>query len=414
MKIQWRVLIHWITFPVCFTIPSLSFSEEDLSAVIKHIQSSVVTVLPYDKNGEVLNCGTGFFINRDGHMVTNIHVLQGVTSAQIKTVYGRTYTITSILAQDNEAELVLTSVDIPPRLIHPLILSATIPDEGERVIVICSPSDHEQKVSDGTISGISKIPTFGTIMKITTPLSLDRSCGPVLNMRGEIVGLVTFQSPENQNIKFAIHTTRLEKLIPYKDIHHNKWIEGESGAWFSSEEGLCNRGIFYLAVEDYRNALSCFEKAVKINPRYASAHFFTGYSKDALGQYQEAIEAYRQAVRIEPYFVEAHLSLGKVYDRLERYADAVESYKHVARIQPENYEASYKVGTICSMLGRHTEAVKALKQAIRIKPDFAEAHLSLGTVYLNRGDKELALEEYKILKDLNRDAANGLFNLIFK
>lgn len=414
MKIQRWVLILWLAFLVCFAIPSLSFSQEDLSAVVRYIQSSVVAVLPYNKNGELLNQGNGFFINKDGDMVTNIHVLQGATSAQIKTAYGRTYPITRVLAQDNESELILVSVDIPPRLIHPLILSTTIPAEGEQVIVIGGPPGQEQKVSDGTISGVSEVPAFGTIMKITTPLSLDRSCDPVLNMRGEVIGLVTFQSPENQNMKFAIHSKGVEKLIPDKDIHHNRWIEGEAGAWFSSSEGLFNRGIFYLAAEDYRNAISCFEKAVKINPRYAAAHFFTGYSKDALGQYPEAIEAYRQAVRIEPYFVEAHLRLGKIYSRLERYVEAVESYKQVVRIQPENPEASYKVGEICSILGRHTEAVKALKQAIRIKPDFAEAHLCLGIVYLNRGDKEQALEEYKILKDLDSDAANDLFNLIFK
>jgi Flp pilus assembly protein TadD len=53
-------------------------------------------------------------------------------------------------------------------------------------------------------------------------------------------------------------------------------------------------------------------------------------------------------------------------------------------------------------------------QAVRIKPDFAEAHLGLGIVYLNHGDKKLALEEYKILRDLDKDSANGLFNLIYK
>lgn len=58
--------------------------------------------------------------------------------------------------------------------------------------------------------------------------------------------------------------------------------------------------------------------------------------------------------------------------------------------------------------------MEAYRQAIRIRPDFAEAHLSLGIAYLNHGDRERAVEEYKILKDLDRDSASGLFNLIFK
>lgn len=62
--------------------------------------------------------------------------------------------------------------------------------------------------------------------------------------------------------------------------------------------------------------------------------------------------------------------------------------------------------------GRLPEAVEALKRAIQLKPDYAEAHLALGKAYLRLGDKDSALEEYKILKQLNRGWANNLFTLI--
>ena len=60
------------------------------------------------------------------------------------------------------------------------------------------------------------------------------------------------------------------------------------------------------------------------------------------------------------------------------------------------------------------EVIEAYKQAILINPDDADAHFLLGGAYLVVGDKNAALNEYKILKDLNQDMAKNLFDLIYK
>ena len=62
----------------------------------------------------------------------------------------------------------------------------------------------------------------------------------------------------------------------------------------------------------------------------------------------------------------------------------------------------------------YKEAIEACKQAIRFKPDDAEAHYILVIVYLQLNDRGSALEEYKILKTLNPEMANKLFNLIYE
>ena len=53
-------------------------------------------------------------------------------------------------------------------------------------------------------------------------------------------------------------------------------------------------------------------------------------------------------------------------------------------------------------------------QAIRIDPDYADAHYNLGISYFITGERGSALEQYKILKDLDREQASELFNLIYK
>jgi len=67
-----------------------------------------------------------------------------------------------------------------------------------------------------------------------------------------------------------------------------------------------------------------------------------------------------------------------------------------------------------SQLEDYEKAIEAFKQAIRIQPDYIYAHYNLGMVFLVQGDRNSALDEYKILKDLDQDIADRLFDLIYK
>ena len=116
-------------------------------------------------------------------------------------------------------------------------------------------------------------------------------------------------------------------------------------------------------------------------------------------------------------------------------SEAVSRYKQAIQANPNNAEAHNNLGIAYGELRRYTEAIAAYKQAIRIKPDYARAHYNLGVAYLSEYNtylrlrnigvssrllqdaadyRDLALEEYKILKDLDKELANRLFNRIYK
>jgi len=63
-------------------------------------------------------------------------------------------------------------------------------------------------------------------------------------------------------------------------------------------------------------------------------------------------------------------------------------------------------------LGRYLDAFDAYKKAIQIQPDFVLAHFFLGLIYLETGDRNRALAEYNILKDLDQNYANDLLKMI--
>jgi tetratricopeptide (TPR) repeat protein len=209
-------------------------------------------------------------------------------------------------------------------------------------------------------------------------------------------------------------------------------------------EPYCNLGTAYGNLGHYQEAIEAFKQAIRIKPDYVEAHYNLGFTYFKLGRYQEAIEAFKQAIRIKPDYAEAYNTLGAAYGKLGHYQEEIEAYKQAIKIKPDLAEAHNNLGTAYLKLGRYQEAIEAYKQAVRTKPDYdnlgnayfklghyqdaieaykqairikpddAEAHYLLGITYLIIGDKDSALEEYKILKTLDVELAKELFNLINK
>jgi tetratricopeptide (TPR) repeat protein len=175
-----------------------------------------------------------------------------------------------------------------------------------------------------------------------------------------------------------------------------------------------NLGVAYTKLGQIQDAIESFKQTIRINPDYAEAHYFLGVSYSSLGRHQEAIEIYKQAIRINPDYADACFCLGIAYGLLGQQQDAIESFKQAIRIKPDYDEAHYFLGVCYSSLRRFGDAIEAYKQAIRFKPDDAKAHYDLGLAYLRSSDKGSAFEEYKILKTLDVEMANKLFNLIYK
>ena len=450
MNNKTKHLAKLFLFLLSFSLYSFASAQENLPAIIKKISPSVVSVITYDEKGELSGQGSGFFINQQGAVITNRHVLEGSGRAEIKTASGKSYPLEAILAEDKEVDLIRFSVKIPAQEAIPLSISKSVPEVGEKVIVIGNPLGLEKTVSDGIVSAVRDIPGFGKILQITAPISPGSSGSPVVNMKGEVLGVATFQSVEGQNLNFALPGERIEKLKPSKARTVAEWNAKAQEGVMPEAEGLLEKGKSYLWAGDYEKAITYFEKAVRENPLSTDTnlYFFLGFTYAMLQRYQEAMEAYKEAIRLKPNYAEAHYNLGLAYGNLGRYQEAVEAYKQSIRVKPDdavayinmgtaygglgrnqeameaykqairlkpNYaEAHYGLGLAYGNLGRYQEAVKACKEAIRLKPDLADAHYNLGVAYLFLGDKALALEEYKLLKDLDKGKAIELFNLIYK
>jgi tetratricopeptide (TPR) repeat protein len=164
----------------------------------------------------------------------------------------------------------------------------------------------------------------------------------------------------------------------------------------------------------YQQAVDAYQQAIKIRSDYAEAYYGLGYAYRKLGMYHKAIEAYKQVTKINPDYFNAYLGLGYTYNKLGMHREAVEAYKQATKIKPDNAAAHYSVGYSYGKLAMWHEAMEAFKQTIKQNPEHVDAHYDLGYGYLFTGDKESALKEYEILKDLNPQRANELLRDINK
>ena len=124
---------------------------------------------------------------------------------------------------------------------------------------------------------------------MTAPISPGSSGSPVINMKGEVMGVATFFIVAGQNLNFAIPGERIAKLTKGQGKTLSEHEEGRMKEWLASAEGLYTIGLRFLWAEDYEKALPYLIETVKRNPGHAQAYFQIGYCLARLGQYKEAI-----------------------------------------------------------------------------------------------------------------------------
>src|SRR6266478_5909710 len=203
-------LAIWL-IAVLFIISPPASSQDILPELVRRIKPSAVAIETYDARGEKLSRGSGFFIDTD-RIVTNRHVIEGAIKAEVHSSTGNVYPVKGVLAVDAEGDIALLKIEAPPNQIRPLALERTSPQEGESVLVIGNPFGLEGSVTNGIVSAVRDIPTFGRIIQITAPISPGSSGSPVVNMRGQVIGVATLQITGGQSVNFAIPSERVSQL----------------------------------------------------------------------------------------------------------------------------------------------------------------------------------------------------------
>jgi len=394
----------WLLFLLVGFVPQVQ-TQDPLPDLVRRIKPSAVAIETYDVRGEKLSRGSGFFIDTD-RVVTNRHVIDNAYRAEIHSYNGSIYPVKGVIAVDAEGDIALLKVDTPPNQVRPLLLGRTSPQEGESVVVIGNPFGLEGSVTNGIVSAVRDIPTFGRIIQITAPISPGSSGSPVVNMQGQVIGVATLQITGGQSINFAIPSERISQLQSGTLLSLADLVTATSKNKRAKAVQFFRDGLSFLSKDDCERALPYFEKAVESDGNYAEAWAQSGFCREKLGRHSEAIEASKKAVSLRPS-AESYFNIGLASYYLKNYREAAENYRQAIRLDPYNAaDAHYALGLVYRDWGRPEEEIQAYKQAIRLKPDYVSAFERLGSRYLRSKKYPEAIETFKQLVALKPGDAN--------
>ncbi|MEZ6136301.1 MAG: trypsin-like peptidase domain-containing protein [Pirellulaceae bacterium] len=192
--------------------------------------------------------GSGFVLDRNGMIITNHHVIDGAREISVSLYDGRTLPAV-LVGQDPDTDIAILKIDAPPEQLEPVTWGNSQQLRvGQRIYAIGNPFGLERTMSTGMISSLNRqIPssenrTMRALIQIDAALNQGNSGGPLLNTRGELIGMNTAimsNNGDSAGVGFAIASSTLQRIVPQL-IKNGRVIRPTIGITrvYETDEGL--------------------------------------------------------------------------------------------------------------------------------------------------------------------------------
>jgi S1-C subfamily serine protease len=193
---------------------------ERVGPSVVHITTRVVTMSFFFGPSASEGTGSGFVWDRDGHIVTNYHVIENAESIEVKlsddeVVQAR------VVGADPQNDLAVLQIDVPADALNPLTPGASDSLRvGQRAIAIGNPFGLDRTLTTGVVSALGRpLQTdqdnyIFNVIQTDAAINPGNSGGPLLNSRGEVIGVNTAVRQDAQGIGFAIPIDTVKRVVP--------------------------------------------------------------------------------------------------------------------------------------------------------------------------------------------------------
>jgi tetratricopeptide (TPR) repeat protein len=143
---------------------------------------------------------------------------------------------------------------------------------------------------------------------------------------------------------------------------------------------------------DYPQAIRQYERAIELNPNYATGHQWYGSSGlSALGRSDDAVREVKRAMELDPLSLVINTDMGAVYYRARRYDQAIEQLRKTIDMDPGFYYAHWNLGSALAAKGALSEAIEEYEKARALNDDPSMLGL-LANAYAVSGNKPEAIK----------------------
>ncbi len=177
---------------------------------------------PFPQTQQAKALGSGFVIDKAGHIVTNYHVVEGAQQIEVSFSNQDTYKAT-LVGTDASTDLAVLQVDVSSRALTPLALADSDGVRvGDPVVAIGNPFGLDRTATAGIVSALQRNVTapngsnIDHVIQTDAPINQGNSGGPLLNARGEVVGVNSqISSPNgggNVGIGFSVPANTVKSV----------------------------------------------------------------------------------------------------------------------------------------------------------------------------------------------------------
>jgi S1-C subfamily serine protease len=186
-------------------VKDIQIKSADFTAIVDDVLQSVVSV------STNVGQGSGAIIDSRGYIVTNVHVINGASTIRVATYSNDKYNIDAVAGYDANADIAVLKISAPN------LKSLKFGDSdkvkvGGKVIAAGNPAGLSFTVTEGIVSAFR---TFNGIDYIQTdvPINPGNSGGPLVNTKGEIIGINNFKAGGFESLGFAISSDEVRPIV---------------------------------------------------------------------------------------------------------------------------------------------------------------------------------------------------------
>lgn len=194
------------------------------------------------------DAGSGFVLDKEGHVLTNFHVVEGAQRIQVTLYNGESFEATPV-GIDPINDMAVIRVEAPAELLYPVrIGDSNRLKVGLNVFAIGNPFGLERTMTIGIISSLNRtLPitrsrSIKSVIQIDAAINPGNSGGPLLDSHGQLIGMntaIASRTGQNSGIGFAIPSNLIARVVP-ELIRHGRVIRPETGILevLQTERGL--------------------------------------------------------------------------------------------------------------------------------------------------------------------------------
>jgi S1-C subfamily serine protease len=167
--------------------------------------------------------GSGLVLDKQGHILTNYHVVEGARAIQV-TLDGKSYEARAV-GVDPPNDLAVLRIDAPPEALFPVTFGdSSRLRVGQRVFAIGNPFGLERTFSTGVVSSLNRtipsrdqVRTIKSVIQIDAAINPGNSGGPLLNSRGRLIGMntaIASRTGQSAGVGFAIPVNTIARIVP--------------------------------------------------------------------------------------------------------------------------------------------------------------------------------------------------------